>query len=220
MHSRRSLSLALAMATALAATGAMADTMPSAASLATHASMRGTLHGDAAGKIAYAAYYSESEDWPTLDGMTRDALLAEKARLNDSAPGIGGGIALTVVGGVLLFAGFVTTYAGILTYVGSSVYGSLAATGLIVIGFGVAMLITGAVLLPIGIVKLIRSIRERRQYSTRIDEINNRLDGLDNNSPNPYAPPPPPPNAVPPPPPPPPSALGNTPDAALLVSTF
>ena len=198
-----------ALAAVLTGSSALADS-PSASSIATHASMRGSLNG---GMRVVPVQYDDGS-WAPLDGMARESLLLERNRIEDSRPGIGVPIALIAVGGGLMFAGFITAYVGLIAlYTSSNVAG-------VILGIGGAIFAGGSVMLVIGIIRLVATIRERRIYSDRLDEINRRLEQLDQGpNMNPYIPaPPPPPLGMPPPPP--PAAQGNVPDASMLIASF
>lgn len=163
------------------------------------------LNGDTPVRLTNAAvYFQEGGPVETpIEQLTREQLQAEYQRLEAERPGLGGAIALTAVGGGLLVIGFVVLVYDALFYLyiggGSSVI-TLAAYVFLV--FSAAMIITGGVLLTVGLVKLFQRISERRAYSQRIDDINARLESLDRTG----APPAPPPPNLPPPPPPPPGA--------------
>jgi hypothetical protein len=154
---------------------------------------------------------------PSIDAMTREQLAAELRRLDDTRPGLGGPIALMVVGVALAVPGAGIVLAGVSAGLGfSGSYGS--AVALVFAGFGVALLVVGVILAIVGSIKLVGRISARRAHSADVDEVRKRIDTLDQAPPT--APPPPGPELMPPPPPPPPQANFVMPGAMQTVMTF
>jgi hypothetical protein len=104
----------------------------------------------------------------SYDGWSTEQLRTESRRLHDLEPGLGGPIALLAVGaGLTLFVGAPLTFVGI-SYL--AVYG-----GFELLALGLSFLLPGIALAVIGGVWLGSRIAERRGYSEKIEDIDNRL---------------------------------------------
>ena len=171
--------------------------------------------------LSDAAFYSQEGEAgipeTPVEQMTRAQLQNEYQRLEGERPSIGGPIALTSVGGGLLLVGLGVGVEGILAflYFGDST-AAYAAVGYMLLGLSAVMMITGAVLLTVGLVKLFTRIGARRAYTQRMDDINARLESYDRDD-APLAPPPP--DELPPPPLPPGAWLFDV-QPSHVVATF
>ena len=149
-----------------------------------------------------------------VEQMTREQLQAEYQRLEREQPSLGGPIALTAVGGALCILSLPFLYSALVAFGASST--AVVTAGFVFLAFAAALGITGAVLLPIGLVRMFRAIGERRTASQRMDDINARLESLDQTG---APPPPPPPTDIPPPPPPPGAGFFDV-KPQYVVATF
>jgi hypothetical protein len=152
-----------------------------------------------------------------LEQMSRQQLRVEYRRLEDERPGVGLPITLTASGGVLVFGGVITMlYSALL-----SIALHIPATVFIVAGI---VAVAGGALLALGIVTLIRTIHERRQYSEQMDDIQTQLDRMNGRDVPPRdngdVPVPPPPPLIDPQPPPPPGAMLGAPSPTLVLARF
>jgi hypothetical protein len=160
---------------------------------------RGALMDDVPVRLQNAAVYFEADGSETpVEQLTREQLEREAVRLDHSMPTIGGPIVVTAIGGVLLFSGLLI--AGAAFSAGNDLNDTAR---LIIGGFGGVLLIAGAIMVTVGLIKLFVNLGGRRTAQQRLDEIKARLDAYDRSAP-PVAPPPP--TDLPPPPPPPPGA--------------
>ncbi len=180
---------------------------------------RGVLSSDTPVRLQRAAVYFQ-EDGPgfaevPVEQLSREQLQIEYQRLDREKPGIGGPIALTSVGGGLLFFGVVFFAYAVAGYLFVGAMTELVIVAYVLLAFSAALGITGAVLLTVGLVKLFTRIGQRRAYSQRMDDINARLESLDRSG----APPPPPPDVMPPPPPPPGAGFFDV-RPQLVLATF
>lgn len=146
-----------------------------------------------------------------IENMTLPEL--EQARLDelDNRRGVGGPIAMIVIGGVAIIT------ANVIFAVWPASSAAVALTGILV---GVTVLIAGIVVAAIGVGILIGAIVRNGKSSQHLRRIENRIDQL-RASPQ-YAPQPMPGDLPPPPPPMPPGAfldLGNV-QPAMTVATF
>lgn len=148
---------------------------------------------------------------------TLQQLRDERAALDQSRPGIGGGIAMLAVGVVLDFIGIPFGAYG-LVFLFSNFFlpvasGSTASTVLTVVGFvmlgvGIVALGVGIPLTIIGAIKLARSLRERRAIGEQMNVIDEQIRVLEE-------------GATPPPPVMPNSVENNArPAPALVVAEF
>ena len=96
----------------------------------------------------------------SLDQMSLTELTAERARLLDTMPSLGLGIALTAVGGGVLLTGLVI--------VSVALDLAVLAVGLVVMAASVPLLIIGPILIA-------RAARERREAQTQVRLIDQRL---------------------------------------------
>lgn len=202
------MSKAITLLCALAAIGTSAAAQASASTLATNAAMRGALLPELK-HMALAAVAYDS-DGPSLDDMTREQLQAELKRLEGQPSGsLVSPIVIASVGGASLVTGLIVLFASVATWDGVE-FAAGAAVGVVL---GLGFIIAGAIMLPIGLVKLFRAIRENNANKERIGQIRSRLA-----SPFDQAPPPPPALEDMPPPPPPSSWVAPKP--TLLVAEF
>ncbi len=155
----------------------------------------------------------EDEKRPSIDAMTREQLAVELRRLDESRPSLVGPIVLMSVGAVLTFPGIGVFLVGVADLSSSSIVPYL------LVGFGAIMITVGAILLLIGTIKLATRFGARRAHAEEVDEVQKRIDAIDQ-----AMPPPPPgtpgPDIMPPPPPPPPQANLVTPARMQTVMTF
>ncbi|MBS1151946.1 MAG: hypothetical protein H6Q89_3644 [Myxococcaceae bacterium] len=167
---------------------------------------------------------SDDEDAPrpTLDSMTREQLAVELRRLDDTRPGLGGPIAMLSVGVVLAVPGVALGILGLsLVAVEAGMKaGAGTAVGYLVMAGGGVFVLVGTILLIVGVVKLIKRIGARREHTEEVNQIQQRLDTLDQ-QPAPLPGPPP----VPPPAPelaapPPPQASWVVPGELITLATF
>lgn len=139
----------------------------------------------------------DDEEKPNLDKMTRVQLVEELHRLEDARPGLGGPIAMTVVGAALLFPG---AFFGIYGFgLAAAEFGMKASAGtavgyLLMMGGGVFVLV-GLILAIVGVVKLIKRFGARRTHGEEVDALRQRIDTL-NTQPPPLPVPPPEANLV------------------------
>lgn len=132
---------------------------------------------------------------------TLQQLREERTALDQSRPGIGGGIALLAVGVVadgigLSFGawGLATLFSSFfLRAAGTTVNTALTAAGFVMLGLGIIALAVGIPLTIVGAIKLARSLRERRAIGEQMNAIDEQIRLLEES-----APPPPPvmPNSV------------------------
>jgi hypothetical protein len=152
-----------------------------------------------------------------LEQMSRQQLRTEYHRLEDERPGVGLPIALVASGGVLIFGGGITMLYSLIL----SIALHIPAAVFIVAG---VIAVAGGGLLALGIVNLLRTIGERRQYGEQMDDIQQQIDRLDGKAVPPPdngdAPVPPPPPMFDPQPPPPPGALLGGPHPSLVLARF
>lgn len=141
----------------------------------------------------------------SLQNMSLTELTMERARLLETTPSLGLGIALTAIGAGVLVTGLVIVY---------------AAFTLTVVAVGVVVMLASVPLLIIGPILIAKAARGRRDVTTQVRLIDQRIaamkrdDGLGA---------PPPNNEVPPPPPvrPPPGVeLSPAVPPQLLLATF
>jgi hypothetical protein len=180
--------------------------------------------------VQKAAAYLQA-DGPSespVEQMTREQLQGEYRRLDSERPGLGIGIGLTAAGGgCLVIGGVYGLYAFWLSYLFNGVDSTVVSIGIGATVFCVALVVAGAIMLPIGIYKLVKSLRARRAYGERMDDINARLEQMDRGGypqqpgyppegqPGEANPPPPP---LPPPPPPPGAMFRNVQPSVVLAS--
>ena len=119
----------------------------------------------------------------SLDHMSMEDLTAERARLLDTMPSMGLGIALTAVGGGVLLTGLIL----VATYVFELVI------------VGVVMMVASIPLLIIGPILIGRAARERNEVRTQVRLIDQRMAQMKRDE---LAPPPTQQNNETPPPPP------------------
>lgn len=135
----------------------------------------------------------------SLDGMSLSELTAERARLVDSMPSLGAGIALTAVGAGVLVVGLALV---------STFYTALIVAGLVMMAVSVPLLIIGPILIA-------GAARGRRDTTARVRLIDQRLGEMQRNV-APLQ------NEMPPPPPPRPPGVERSPavEPQLLLATF
>lgn len=198
--------------------------------LADNVESRHVALSDVRFRLQFVSDDSEKPE-PTLDQMTREQLAEELKRVESSRPSIVGPIVLLAVGaglgasGVVLFltglasVGRATTVAQLIPYLMVGLGGVLSVVG-------VVLLIVGAIMLPIKIIK-------RARAGSEANDIRTRMDASDRARPieappvpppaapmSPEAPPPPPPLPLPPPPPPPAQANLVVPGFMQTVMVF
>jgi hypothetical protein len=167
-----------------------------------------------ASHFAGALAPEQVSDRPTAE-MSRPELEAElkindKMRMNFIGPTVmsGVGALIAVVG--ILFGAIGGIYAWLPT---AGTAGSvLVAVGYVFLGLGTAALITGGILLIVGLVRLFPELERRKLASQRSEDLQHRLDEL-GGSESPESP------GVPPPPPP-PGAVNDGPLPGILVARF
>jgi len=181
----------------------------------------GALTSDTPVRLQRAAVYFQEggpgfADVP-VEQLSREQLQLEYQRLDREKPSIGGPIALTAVGGGLLFFGIIFFIYAVAGYLYAGFASELVVVAYVLLAFSAALSITGAVLLTVGLVKMFTRIGQRRAYSQRMDDINARLESLDRSGSPP--PPPPPADSLPPPPPPPGAGFFDV-KPNLVLATF
>ncbi len=123
---------------------------------------------------------------PMFEQLSREQLIAELRRLDETRPGLGGPIALLSVGVALIIPGVGVTIGGIIGLIASKAGVSMGvATGIsaVVMGVGVIMVAVGIVLTIVGAISLGARIRTRSINGKQMDEVRRRLDALDNGQP-------------------------------------
>ena len=151
---------------------------------------------------------------PSIDAMTREQLVSELRRLDETRPSLGGPIAAMSVGAVLAIVG------GSLAFVGVSVIGFSGSAQILtyaLLGLGGAIVIVGAILLLVGTIKLATRFGAIAAHRDETDEVQKRIDAIDQKLP---PPPPGPEMLLPPPPPPPPQASRLIPGSMATLMTF
>lgn len=156
----------------------------------------------------------EDDKRPSIDAMTREQLVSELRRLDDTRPSLGGPIAALSVGVVLGISGAAVAFVGV-GVIGFS--GSAQILTYALLGVGGAMVIVGAILILVGTIKLATRFGAIRAHRDETDEVQKRIDAIDQKLP-PMAPSPD--LLPPPPPPPPPQASRLLPGAMATVMTF
>lgn len=160
----------------------------------------------------------DEDQRPSLDTMTREQLVREQRRLEDERPGLGGPIAQMAVGYPLLFGGIGVAFFGVGSLAFATSTGVLVGFALIVVGG--AMVTVGFILALVGTIRIFTRVSARSANAEAIDEVQQKIDALDQ-APLPGMAPPPPSDVVPPPPPPlPPEASFVRPGPMLTVMTF
>jgi hypothetical protein len=152
---------------------------------------------------------------PMFEQMTREQLVNELRRIDESRPGLGGPIALLAVGVALIIPGGGVTIAGLIGLIASlrtSAMVAFTTASAIVLGVGVVMVGVGIILAIVGGVSLGVRIKDRALNGREADEVRRRIDALDNGQPLPV----PVPSALPPPP----QANFVVPGAMQTVMTF
>jgi hypothetical protein len=181
-------------------------------------------------RVHPAAVYFQA-DGPTetpVEQMTREQLQGEYRRLDSERPGLGLGIGLSAAGGgCLIFGAVYGLYAFWLSYLFTGVDSTVVSIGIgtaIVCG---VLLVAGGVMLTIGLIKLFGTLKKRRAYGERMDDINSRLEQMDRGGGYPAQPgeaPPPGNDATPmpppPPPPPPPGAMFQNVQPSMVLASF
>lgn len=164
----------------------------------------------------------DEETRPSLDTMTREQLVAELRRLDETRPSLVGPIVLLSVGVALAVPGYIVLnmlMGGLLGSAASITTNGSAVAVMYLAFVGVGVLcIVGIVLVIIGVVKLIKRIIAKGAHNREVDELQNRIDNFQPQQLD--QPPPPPPALFPPPPPPPAEANLVVPGGLRTVMTF
>lgn len=154
---------------------------------------------------------------PSLDAMTRTQLARELKRLEDARPSFAGPIVAMAIGYPLLIAGLAVAFVGFGSFAISS-SSTLAIVGFLLVGVGAIMGVAGFIVALIGTIKLATRFGARRASAEEIDEVQRKIDELDQ---RPVVQPLPPPDIAPPPPPPlPPEANLVRPGPMMTLATF
>ncbi len=173
----------------------------------------GSRSADLGARIRFVR--DDDDKRPSLDAMTREQLARELKRLEETMPSFGGPIAAMAVGFPLGIAGAVMVYFGVAMFEGAS---SAVLAGAALVVFGGAMVITGFIIALIGSIKLATRFGARAAHREQIDEVQQKIDAIDQAPVN--TPLPPPDEAPPPPPPLPPEANLVRPGPMITVMTF
>jgi hypothetical protein len=192
------MSLALSLTVLTSSGGMLAGHLPAGVRLLdAPARLPGTLV--AAARPAISEYLS----------MSVPQLKEEWLRLEDEKPGLGGGITLTVLGGVFLIGGVSTFLYSVLNWAAltQDVLVGLFLGGIVGAVAGLVLVIVGPIL--IGVVAGQRHRVEREQEAVRAQI--QYLEGGGGTTPLPTGP-------LPPPPPPPYSGLGHAPPLVTVAS--
>lgn len=121
---------------------------------------------------------------------SREGLLTELKRIDDSRPGLGGPVALLAVGVALVIPGLAFSVAGITGLITTTQLAStMMRVGYIVAGsftgVGAVLIVVGAILATVGGVSLGARIRARSANGKEADEVRRKLDALDTGVPLP-----------------------------------
>jgi hypothetical protein len=174
------LSVALSMAVLTSSGGMLAEQMPHGVRLLDEpAQLPGLLLGAARG---------ESPGISEYQSMSLPQLQEEWTRLEESKPGLGAGIAVTVVGGAAFLTGL------ILFFYGAALYAIGGSLGVFVVGMVLG--IAGIVMLIVGPIMIGSAGRERRRVDREQEAVRHQirlLEGGGSAPPLPMGPPPPPP---------------------------
>lgn len=126
---------------------------------------------------------------PMFEQMSREQLVAELHRIDDARPGLGGPIAVLVVGAALIIPGVGLTGGGLIALIASrsasSMMVAFTTASAIVLGVGFVMVTVGIILAIAGGVSLGLRIKARSVNGHEADEVRRRLDALDNGQPLP-----------------------------------